>query len=449
MSSWNEKVGINVLQIDENNPRFPPTSNQDEAINMMLDRIPDKVLAIARDIAKNGLNPTATPAVLVTPDRKFIVKDGNRRISAIKLMMYPSLIKNDKDLRHKFEKLSVQINRGDFKFIDCVLFNNEPEVDYWVKLNHQDVKSGVGHEDWGAIPKMRDRFNHGYPQPILSLFEIIQKETDQHFDDETFPISTFERLVKNKEFKDMTGWKFEDNKLLLNIPSDDFVKGLVEVALDIYDCNRADYINSRSINDNASTKKYLSKKKERGFFNATGESSLNVPAPPKRKNTGVPKKEKRKSPTITLFPKELYWEIPCYRLKDICTELQQISVIQHSNAVSVLFRSFLEMSVRWYLDENNITAKNLFRDRIMTVSSDLKKKTKISEQADRAVRALCTQTDGVLDISEEFNQYGHNYELNPPAKSLVQVYNSLRSLLDGMFCQNNEIDMNTPPERNQ
>lgn len=103
MSYYIESLGLKTLEIDENNPRFPPTESQDEAIRQMLDYIPEKIIAIARDISKNGLNPLVTPAILTTEDGKNIVKDGNRRITAIKLMMDPNLTKNP-ELKRKFEK---------------------------------------------------------------------------------------------------------------------------------------------------------------------------------------------------------------------------------------------------------------------------------------------------------------------------------------------------------
>ncbi|AGI47375.1 hypothetical protein TALC_00366 [Thermoplasmatales archaeon BRNA1] len=264
-----EKLGLQTLVIDVDNPRFPQTSSEQEAIDVMLSRIPDKILAMARDIAKHGLNPSTVPVVFATDDGKYIVKDGNRRITSLKVLMNPKLAK-DANLRKKFEK--IQFDRSDFKYINCVVFDDESAADHWVELNHQNDSTGIGHQDWGAIPKMRDARNHGKSVPVLEMFEMVQR-AEPTIDEDNFTITTLNRVVGNKRFKELTGLKVVGNNFTINIPEKDFVNCLVEISKDISDANRPDHIDSRIANSSAEVVEYLEKKVKAGFFENTGNPS--------------------------------------------------------------------------------------------------------------------------------------------------------------------------------
>lgn len=434
MSYSIESLGLRTLQIDENNPRFPPTKSQEEAIAQMLDYIPDKILAIARDISKNDLNPLVTPGVLTTEDGRNIVKDGNRRITAIKLMMDPSLIKGNDELKRKFAKIGAGIDRSKYKYITCAVFDDVLEIDHWVELNHQNNTSGIGHEDWGAIPKMRDSRNRGKTVPVLELYEIAKKNSVV-VNEDSFPISTFERLVKSKGFRDLTGWKMEGDHLSISITEDEFVKGLVEVLKDLTDKKSPDYIDSRAINDVKGISNYIESKKEEGFFKGSGEGGhIQIESVAANPPKGV-KKKRTRSGVITLIAKDTPWTIDNPRIRDLFDELRSMSVEAHPNAVSVLFRAFVEISTKYYADCNNISDIHL-GGRINKISEYLYKKGKISEDVKRAVKSTVSKSDGVTNLNEDLNQYGHNYTLNPTPHALSLVFNSIKPLFDAMFGEN-------------
>ncbi len=431
MSYSIESLGLRTLEVDENNPRFPPTESQDEAIRQMLDYIPEKIIAIARDISKNGLNPLVTPAVLTTEDGKNIVKDGNRRITAIKLMMDPSLTK-DPELRRKFEKIGANINRSDFKFISCAVFNDEEEVDHWIKLNHQNNLSGIGHEDWGAIPKMRDSRNHGKVVPVLEMYEMTQKKIP-NLDEDVFPISTFERLVKSKDFKGLTGWKLEGNSISVDMPKDVFINGLVEVFNDLTNRKSVDFIDSRSINNTRGIKEYIGNKTEKGFFKKSKSDVISIGSTNIKLPKGKQKTRTRKG-VVTLITKDTAWIIENPRLNDLFEELKSISVESHPNVVSILLRAFVEMSTKWYAINNGAEDNHLDK-RMVKIADKLYAQGKITDEARKAVKSTVNKDDGVADLNQDLNQYGHNYLLNPTSAAVVSVFNSIKPMFDAMFNQ--------------
>src|SRR5687768_569277 len=104
-----EKISVSNLLISTENPRFDIVSNQREAIDVMVDDQGEKLLNLASHIVESGtLNPSELPIVCAdeVQKKKFNVLEGNRRVSALKLLETPDIISDQyRALRTKFRKL--------------------------------------------------------------------------------------------------------------------------------------------------------------------------------------------------------------------------------------------------------------------------------------------------------------------------------------------------------
>ncbi len=99
---------ISNLLLDLDNPRFPRiVESQREAINLMVEIQSDKIEALARDISEFGLDPSERLIVYkndVSEDNKsYTVAEGNRRLTALKILHEPDLTENEK-LKSKIKK---------------------------------------------------------------------------------------------------------------------------------------------------------------------------------------------------------------------------------------------------------------------------------------------------------------------------------------------------------
>ena len=82
----------------------------------MIEDQKEKLVNIANHIVYNGLNPLKK--ILVTPhsNMRYIVLEGNRRITAIKLLENPNLIHSKyNSTLSKFKKLSVEYRKKSYK----------------------------------------------------------------------------------------------------------------------------------------------------------------------------------------------------------------------------------------------------------------------------------------------------------------------------------------------
>ncbi|EKK7733814.1 hypothetical protein PO820_004159, partial [Cronobacter sakazakii] len=139
-----KNIKISDLMLDVQNSRFSENADgQREAIKVMVENQGQKLIKLARDIAEKGVDPSERMIVIKNDDleKGFVVKEGNRRVTALKLIENPSLAQN-KTFELLFEKLkkSRKIKVMD---VDCVVFDNE-EYNHWINLKHTGQNEGAG-----------------------------------------------------------------------------------------------------------------------------------------------------------------------------------------------------------------------------------------------------------------------------------------------------------------
>ncbi len=107
-----ETILLSNLGLDSRNPRHKFLESQREIIEWMVSgigRIGDKLLVLAKDIVQNGLNPAERVMVLKDEkkDKQFLVLEGNRRVTALKLLNNPDTAPT-KEWQNRFAKLANQ-----------------------------------------------------------------------------------------------------------------------------------------------------------------------------------------------------------------------------------------------------------------------------------------------------------------------------------------------------
>lgn len=174
-----KSMNINKLLLDVDNPRFPTSAeNQRDAIAKMLELQYDRIYRLAKDIVGRGLDPSENILVYPSEDETgfFVVAEGNRRVTALKLLLSPKLAPNEK-VRKAFEKLKIT-QAKDIKVIDnCVLFDDD-NYEHWVNLKHTGQNGGVGRVEWTAPEKARHMARIGKQSFGNQLFTFLELNSD-------------------------------------------------------------------------------------------------------------------------------------------------------------------------------------------------------------------------------------------------------------------------------
>lgn len=206
MNSKQIKVNIDKLIVYENNPRHLKAEDETEAIKKLCEKVTiTKMYNLAKDISNDGLLPNSFPVVVKSDIEKdkYIVYDGNRRITAIKLMLNPEkysfLSKHD---MNKFKELSktapTSVN---------VTLTNEEDAFVIMKKTHSGEAHGVGLTPWGSQEKAR--FNQSVSKETPKVNALIIEYANKYFPErdinEKISYTSLARILY-KSIKDKIGF---------------------------------------------------------------------------------------------------------------------------------------------------------------------------------------------------------------------------------------------------
>lgn len=211
------RIPIDQLVLDSGNPRIPGMEETEaETIGLMLrDQRragTNKLVALATSIAEHGYS--ANEPLLVRPlgEDRFLVVEGNRRVTAMKLAVDPSLLPNEfSNLRSRFEALGEKMaNIEPF----CLISEDEGYLRRMMWLRHSGTGGGEGLDPWNSAQKARYKEAHdNKPDPYLrlrdTLVERFPEGSKARVDASSIPHTTFKRFFQAPEVKHELGIRRE------------------------------------------------------------------------------------------------------------------------------------------------------------------------------------------------------------------------------------------------
>ncbi len=155
-------IGPSNLLMDAENPRLSrPNEGQREAMRALADIMPRKILALAKDIIENGLNPADLPIVMSANDseNRYIVLEGNRRLVALKALENPDSFVGSLDsiALSSMRTLARKYQDSPIDEIQCCVVKDRPAAEHWIKLRHTGENDGAGIVPWGGDESSRFR----------------------------------------------------------------------------------------------------------------------------------------------------------------------------------------------------------------------------------------------------------------------------------------------------
>jgi|TARA_R100000365_G_C2744012_1_gene72752 hypothetical protein len=193
------EIKVSEVQLDQKNPRFPPVENQREAIQAMLKDQGQKIVNLASEIYQNGLNPSSR-LILFKEGGKYIDGDGNRRITALKLLETPSLAGSEPRIKKKFDSLLKK--RGTVPSeVDCVIFKSRDDAKHWISINHNGPQDGKGQIAWNS--EQKDRFEGNFTIGLQALDKLLHENLIYEHDKSLVNKTTLDRLLSYRKVKEL------------------------------------------------------------------------------------------------------------------------------------------------------------------------------------------------------------------------------------------------------
>ena len=153
------ELSIDELLLDQENPRLGSTSSQSETLAGIVMLNSGHFRNLMGSIRDDGLDPGDSLYVVRSEDgQDFVVLEGNRRLSALKVLSNPDILAGT-DLPDAVRKPLVReatgFNRSVVEPIRCVRFDHRDEANDWIRRRHTGVAGGEGRITWKPLDIQR------------------------------------------------------------------------------------------------------------------------------------------------------------------------------------------------------------------------------------------------------------------------------------------------------
>lgn len=360
-SDWElRKLSVDATRLDKQNPRLPEemlNESQRSIIRYMIEEF--DILEIAKSIAKNGFFINEFP-IVAKEGSHFVVVEGNRRITALKLLRNPDLAPPRK--KHTYARLAENVDVNQWEKLSMYIASSKEAVAPLLIARHGSVMTSP----WLRIMKMRflagdvlkkvpyEEIADRYSVPItevrtaavtMLVREMVREadiddiEKDKYLS-EKFQTSTLTRFMETSSFIKKTGFQVNGAALQYEIPEDEFLQIILRIFKDIAD----ETISSR--NDVKERSKYISDifeeitsgKREKNTF----EAEPSEPEPEKQE----PRKPKPRRRVEKLIPDTLDFNTGSPKLDELIIEGQKMTVGAYPYSGGLLIRTILDLAVQ-------------------------------------------------------------------------------------------------------
>lgn len=472
-----KNINITNLLLSPNNPRFNPVEHQSEAIEAMIQDQQDKLVVLAKHIALYGLNPS--DLILVKPyNKQWVVCEGNRRVTALKLVNEPSLVSSDfPKLKKEFQLLNLSFDKTLLENIQCVILDNEDEINEWVRLKHTGQNEGSGTVSWDGQQTSRFRaLAEGKPDMRLAFLDELRliEAVPQSIKDRLGDIkkTNFDRLIGDPDIRNILGVEIVDNKLqlvngvnkFLLIVLDDLVNENLSVGTIYLKKDRIKYMeslkaqieadtsvfdeqvlrNSKDITDSSEKDSYVHfdneylRRDDSGNQVIPGErKTMDIPQNGFNSNNSQKRGQSYHINRKTLVPSPHKLTITHARILKIFNELKSIVIDDSPNAVAVLFRVFIELSVDCFITTKNLTDSKLNVDsklsqKIDAVAAYLENNKLMTRHELRAIRQM-TAGENQTQSVRTFHSYVHNKDVTPSSADLKSAWDDIWTFIEQIW----------------
>ena len=394
-------------------------------------------MALASDIVEHGLDPSEL--FIVVEIRKgqfkgrFRVIDGNRRLTALKVLENPNLVDGavSGSAFRALKELRKSYDPGVNEVVLCILVDSRAEAGHWIELKH------TGYQEAGPL---RWRPDEGQRFRAASRGELPPAETQAlNFLQERgyiapefraeVPTTTFRRLLGTPAVRERIGLDWRDGELIVSAGQEDEVaKVLHHIAIDLSEHN----VTVRDLDRKEDRIGYVESLPPELLVERT-DGTEGSPADTRPRRRGG---QTSTQPRDRLVPPNADLPMPDGRLRDIERELQRLSLKQYPNAVIVLFRVFLELSADSYIEEHGLDGVNedsSLTHKLNKITDSLVTRKKLTRQQAKAARSAAQRDSYQSPSVTRLHQYLHNLYQYPSPEDLRAEWDNLQIWLQAVW----------------
>jgi len=306
-------------------------------------------------------------------------------VAAIKLVTQPDLAA-DTTWHNAFKRLHKLLPGQVPKKVKCIIATSKEDAFLWIQRRHDTGLKGAGLESWSTIAQYRAHAARGRSAPEFDVLEFtlahgqLEPDVEERVTGQDFPITNLKRILDSSYISNELELDRGDPYLTTTANKKWVLTVLREfvttVAREEHDGKK---FSVQDIYDAADQKRFFNKivtkhpkparKTKRWTINADTTLGGAERAPLRKKKLHRTTLERKK-----LVPKSASVRPPMGRANDIFHEVCRLEVENFRNAVSVLFRVFLEFSIEAYIDRRtvpSVTAGDKLSKKLLTVAQHI------------------------------------------------------------------------------
>jgi hypothetical protein len=452
MPSEPQLIDVTKIQLDLSNYRIGKQQSWPETLGAMIEEQGQRLVRLAQHILDNGINPLESLAVIPSEDGGYVSVEGNRRITVLRMLHEPQLAKGT-SIESPIAKLSKR-KQSLPKKIRCVIFANKAEAYVWIRLKHDVGWLGEATVPWTRIAQLRAAADQGQNPPAHDVLEFVMAKGD--LDDELrerlaghdFPVSTLERLLDSPSVRTELGITIDGDHLRGKYDKQWTLSILSEIVRAIgHERFEGGPFTVRTINTVAQQMEFVGKLLKEAPRSSTvvpewpifadtdmtqepepAETSDSTNQPTRRSKRSTPKSSPRSTDRHNLVEARWPLKLPIGRANDILWELKKLDIEKFTNAVSILFRVFLELSVERYISTHkvSIVPDARLRPKVQAVIKDMRKQKLMTDF--KAINVAVGTSDSVVSIAT-LHAYVHHPTFHPSPKELKVAWNRLETFI--------------------
>ncbi len=370
------ELSVDEMLLDQDNPRLGSAGSQSEALQRLIDLNPSHFRKMMQSIKDNGLDPGDSLYVIAgETDEDFIVLEGNRRLSALKVLTRPDLLDGtavNETVKKSLVSIVAGFDRKKVEPIRCALFEKRDDADDWIYRRHTGAADGEGRINWGPLEIQRFLGDRS----VLDVIEFVGRNADYTPEQwantkeviESKKSTNLSRLLESAYGQKHLGLSVSqvgDEKIPL-LSSDP--KWALSVLQKLIEDVRDSVVDSRNLNTASEIEQYFKglpsdlqpSAKTSAAPKAFKDINLKAGTPSSAKPaaaTATPKPKSSLSPRIrsTLAPKKHPFKSPSSEKgRRLLKEASSIDANNFTVSSAFVLRAFVELTVEEYMTANSI-----------------------------------------------------------------------------------------------
>lgn len=353
---------------------------------------------------------------------------ATRRLAAIRALENPESIATavKATILTKLRDLSRQYQENPIVTMPCVVVKDPEEARHWIELRHTGLNEGAGTMPWGADESARFRARSRTPDIHSQALDFLTDRGDLSREQRSkVPVTSFRRLLGTPQVRTKLGLELSNGVLSVLADKNKIAKALVYVINDL----SSGKIKTADIYTQHNRREYARNLPQQVVVKPTLSSGQGAPLLASAGTTKAKGRRTRRTTDRTkLIPTSCVLDISSRRIDEIENELRKLSLKDYTNAVGVLFRVFIELSVDSYLENHpsiGVQETAALQKKMSAVAQHLVDNGKLTRKQRTPVSRACQKDSFLAPSIDLMHSYVHNEHAFPAPGDLRAHWDSL------------------------